>query len=71
MKTVIGYTLLQYLGLIKRMMNQHVETTMINILGLLFLENHSYVEDTMMMMMLMMITRMMNLITKARLSLTH
>ena len=69
MKTVIGYKLLQYLGMIRRMMNQYVETMMINTLGLLFLENHSYVVDT--MMMIMMIKRMMNLITKARLSLTH
>ena len=69
MKTVIGYKLLQYLGLIKRIMNQYMETMMINTLGLLFLENHSYVVDT--MMMIMMIKRMMNLITKARLSLTH
>ena len=70
MKTVIGYKLLQYLGLIKRIMNQYMETMMINTLGLLFLENHSYVVDTT-MMMIMMIKRMMNLITKARLSLTH
>ena len=69
MKTVIGYKLLQYLGLIKRIMNQYMETMMINTLGLLFLENHSYVVDT--MMMIMKIKRMMNLITNACLSLTH